>query len=75
MVGIGIIAPSAVLVNSAVSGIDAGRLKGDSTLAQIGVTPAPVSGPTLALSENTNGIFVDVNLNSIRLKMALRHRA
>ncbi len=66
VVGIGITAPSAV--NSAVSGIDAGRLKEGLTLAQIGVTPAPVSGPTLALSENTGGIFVDVDLNSIRLE-------
>ncbi len=66
MIGIGITAPSAV--NSAVSGIDAGRLKEGLTLAQIGVTPIPVSGTTLALSENTDGIFVDVDLNSIRLE-------
>jgi len=66
MVGINITAHSSV--NSAVSGIDAGRLKEGLTLAQIGVTPIAVSGPTLALSENTGGIFVNVDLNSIRLE-------
>ncbi len=66
MIGIHIGPPSNV--SSAVSGIGAGRLKEGLTLAQIGVTPTSVSGAMLALSENTDGIFVDVDLNAIRME-------
>jgi len=66
VIGISIVPPSNV--SSAVSGIKGGHLKEGLTLAQIGVEPASISGAMLALSENTGGIFVDVDLNAIRME-------
>ena len=67
IIGIWIVPPPSS-VKSAVTGIPGGRLKEGLTLAQIGVSPVTVSGGSLALSENTNGYFADVDLNALRME-------
>lgn len=64
---IGINPPSAS--TSAVMGTTAGRLKENLPLSQTGATPVPVPAqPTTALSENANGLYVDVTFNALRLE-------
>ncbi|MBS1824236.1 MAG: hypothetical protein JST93_02860 [Acidobacteria bacterium] len=67
VLSIGINPPTAS--TSAVMGVTAGRLKENLMLSQTGVTPPPVAAqPAMALSERSDGLYVDVTFNALRLE-------
>jgi hypothetical protein len=66
---VGLISTTPPGTTSAVTGIAAGRLKENLTLAQSGANPQPLSaGPTLSLSERSDGLYVQASLNAVRLE-------